>query len=83
MPSYDKAIKLLEEKITPLVHAGKDIQLLALYVAPTAPMAERSHLGTKFGYLKIKTNVYMSKGMAYILEEPAGVAGRAFCWIEN
>lgn len=78
-----QAITLIEVHLKPLIEKGKDIHKLAFFVAPDTPMAKLNVVGTRYGDLKIKANEYSRKGIAYIMEEPTGKAGRGFAWVRG
>ena len=60
-------------------HNKRDISRMVMNVYPESPLLEIGCVETKYGYLPIVDNPWLTKGSAYIIEELS--KGSGFAWV--
>lgn len=76
----EKWIQLIEDKLKPMIKAGRKIERISMHVSPDSKLAELTSIRTDYGSLHINSNAHVPKGVSYLMEEP-GEVKRAFAWV--
>ncbi|WP_341347087.1 hypothetical protein [Paenibacillus sp. FSL H3-0469] len=83
-PIHPGAMDMINRAIRPLLSPSKgcSIDRLKICVNPQADIAEYESIQTSFGALRVSINPYVTKGVAYVVEEP-GRGEIAFAWVNR
>lgn len=76
------ALQMIENSLSRLVRMGCPVERLKLVVCPYAEIAKYKTIKTKFGKLRVEPDMFVRKGLSYIIEEP-GRKGRGFAWVSG
>lgn len=81
-PIHPRAMDMINRAIRPLLSPSKgcSIDSLKMCVCPDADIAKYESVETSFGSLRITTNPYITKGVAYVVEDP-GRGEIGFAWV--
>lgn len=79
---HPRALDMIDSAIRPLLSRdnGCSIDRLKMCVCPDADIARYKAVETSFGSLRVTTNPYITKGVAYVVED-SGRGEIAFAWV--
>lgn len=76
------ALQMIENSLSRLVRMGRRVERMKLVVCPYAEIAKYKTIKTKFGMLRVEPDMFVRKGLSYIIEDP-GRKGRGFAWVSG
>lgn len=76
------ALQMIEDSLSRLVRRGCPVERLKLVVCPYAEIAKLKTIKTKFGKLRVEPDMFVRKGLSYIIEDP-GRKNRGFAWVSG
>ncbi|WP_342436760.1 hypothetical protein NSS79_26020 [Paenibacillus sp. FSL L8-0436] len=83
-PFYPRALQMINSALQPLFFEDKEckIERLKLHVWPDSEIAKHHSILTAFGMLRVFPNIYVTKGVAYVIED-SGRGKKAFAWVSR
>ncbi|MBP1992532.1 hypothetical protein [Paenibacillus eucommiae] len=79
----DRALQMIEQKLTPIIKSGKRIDSIKLMVCPVSPIAKAAIIETRFGPLRVVPGEYLKMGFSYLIESPISRGGIGFNWVSK
>ncbi|GGF72205.1 hypothetical protein GCM10010912_16650 [Paenibacillus albidus] len=81
---HPRALVMINSALQSLLLKDKEcrIERLKLHVYPDSAMAQHHSISTAFGMLRICPNIYVTKGVAYVVED-SGRGKMAFAWVSR
>ncbi|MEK8212521.1 hypothetical protein [Paenibacillus sp. FSL L8-0463] len=81
-PIHPRAVDMINSALQHLLLKDKEckIERLKLHVCPDSEMAQYHSIPTAFGTLRVCPSIYVTKGVAYVLED-SGRGEKAFAWV--
>ncbi|MCJ8015244.1 hypothetical protein MUG84_26605 [Paenibacillus sp. KQZ6P-2] len=76
------ALQMIENSLGRLIQKGCPIMRLKLVVCPYAEISKYKSIRTKYGNLRVEPDLFVRKGLSYIIEEP-GRRNRGFAWVSG
>jgi hypothetical protein len=77
-----RALQMIEDALLPLIRRGRRIERIKLIVCPDSEIALHKVVNTRFGQVQVKTDDFVYRGLAYLMEDP-GLPGRGFSWVSR